>query len=414
MYPDGCIRANLEPAAQISRLNLYPDGCTQSLSRQQWYPDGYIGHLMASSNAGARPHSQVYTWEPSDEAIAARYGLRPEDILRFDTNTSPSPPAWLPDALRGPFDPTINEYPDSSYAQLTAAASAYTGVESDEVIVGAGADEVIDLVAKAFLPAGSAALVPIPTYAMYGVLTSQRAARIVSVPRLGPENGFRLDIPAALAKLPEVRVVWLCSPNNPTGLPDIAEDLETVVNAAAAQSDPPLVVVDEAYFEFHGASVVEWRTRFPNLLAIRTVSKAFALAGARVGYGVGGRSVIERLERVRPPGSISTLSARVATIALQQPDYAAANAEALSNEREWLAAELQERGWQCHPSVCNFLLVRIGDHDAAEHAADGLLRAGIVPRTFGPANPLRGHLRLTVRSRDENRRLIEVVEQLVT
>ena len=361
-----------------------------------------------------KPASQVYTWEPSNEAIATRYGLRPEDVLRFDTNTSPAPPAWLPDALRGPFDPTINEYPDSSYADLTAAAAAYAGVEPHEVIVGAGADEVIDLVAKAFLPAGCAALVPIPTYAMYGVLTSQRAARIEAVPRLGPDDGFRLDVAATIVKLDEVRVVWLCSPNNPTGLPDTAADLDEVIPAASELPDPPLVVVDEAYFEFHGESVIKWRHQYPNLLAIRTVSKAFALAGARVGYGVASRPVIERLERVRPPGSISTMSAHVATKALRDPGYAATNAANLSAERDWLAAQLAARGWQPHPSVCNFLLVRIGDHDAAEHAADGLLRAGIVPRTFGPANPLRGHLRLTVRSRSENQRLLEAVEQLVT
>src|SRR5687767_3895202 len=128
--------------------------------------------------------SQVYTWEPSNAAIAERYGLRPEDVLRFDTNTSPAPPAQLPEWLAEPFEPQVSEYPDSSYADLTGVAAAYVGAEPSEVIVGAGADEVLDVVAKAYLPAGSAALLPIPTYAMYGVLTSQRAARIVSVPRL--------------------------------------------------------------------------------------------------------------------------------------------------------------------------------------------------------------------------------------
>ena len=135
--------------------------------------------------ASASP-SQVYTWEPSNAAIAARYGLRPDEILRFDTNTSPIAAglaAGRPCA--SPFDPPLNEYPDSSYAELTAAAAAYTGVEPHELIVGAGADEVLDLVAKAYLPAGAGALVPMPTYPMYGVLTSQRAARIVAVPRLG-------------------------------------------------------------------------------------------------------------------------------------------------------------------------------------------------------------------------------------
>lgn len=353
--------------------------------------------------------SQVYTWEPSNAAIAARYGLRPTDILRFDTNTSPLAPDFLPAALRGPFDPPLNEYPDSSYAELTAAAAAYFRVQASEIVVGAGADEVLDLVAKAYLPTGSAALVPVPTYAMYGVLTSQRAARVVPVPRLGAGQAFALDLAAVIARLPDVAVVWLCSPNNPTGAEDTADDLETVISAAAELPQPPVVVVDEAYFEFSGATVIPQRERYPNLLAVRTMSKAFALSGLRVGFGIGARSVIERLERVRPPGSISTVSARVAAQALAAPEYARANVAALSQEREWLAGRMGEVGWMPAPSVTNFLLVRIGDHAAAERAAEGLLRAGIVPRTFGPANPLRGHLRLTVRSRQENERLLEAI-----
>lgn len=367
---------------------------------------------MSDEPGGTRPASQVYTWEPSNAAIAARYGLRPEDILRFDTNTSPAPPAFIPSALTGPFDPPLNEYPDSSYAELTDAAAAYFGVDPSEIVVGAGADEVIDLVAKAFLPAGSAALVPIPTYSMYGVLTGQRAARIVSVPRLGAAEGYALDLPAVRARLSEVSVVWLCNPNNPTGSEDQPAALEAVLDAAAEQPAPPLVVVDEAYFEFIGRTVADWRSRYSNLLALRTLSKAFALSGIRVGFGIGSRAVIARLERVRPPGSVSTVSAHVGARALQVPEYAHSNAAALSQEREWLAPRLAELGWAPTPSVANFLLVRIGDHDAAERATDGLLRAGIVPRTFGPANPLRGHLRLTVRSRPENERLLEAIRAL--
>lgn len=365
---------------------------------------------MTTSTPGTS--SQINTWEPSNAAIAARYGLRPEQILRFDLNTSPWEPPFLAEVLAGPFEPPINEYPDSWYSNVTAAAAAYAGAEPHEVILGAGADEVLELVAKAFLPAGSAAIVPIPTYSMYGVFTTHRAARIAAIPRLGPADGYSLDVDAVVAALPDVRVVWLCSPNNPTGADEAPETLEAVMAAAAALQDPPLVVVDEAYFEFSGKSVVSWRSRFRNVLAVRTLSKAFALSGLRVGFGVGDRSVIERLERVRPPGSISTISAHVAARALNSPDYARDNAAALSTEREWLAGELRARGWDSAPSICNFLLVRIGDHAAAERAADGLLREGIVPRPFGPGNPLRGHLRLTVRTREENERLLEVVSTL--
>jgi histidinol-phosphate aminotransferase len=362
--------------------------------------------------AEAPASSQVYTWEPANAAIAARYGLRSTDILRFDLNTSPFPPAFVDQALGGPFDPPLNEYPDSWYSELTAAAAAYAGVGVHEVIVGAGADEVLDLVAKAFLAPGAGALVPVPTYSMYGVFTAQRGARMVTVPRLPAELDFALDVPAVTARLDEVTVVWLCNPNNPTGNEEDPASLQGVLDAAAALSPPPLVVVDEAYFEFIGRSVVELRERYPSILAVRTLSKAFALSGIRVGFGLGSRRVIERLERVRPPGSIATVSAHLAAVALGRPDLAQANAVALSAERDWLSAQLTDAGWSAAPSVTNFLLVRIGDHAAAERAADRLLHAGIVPRTFGPANPLRGHLRLTVRSRPENERLLETVRTL--
>jgi histidinol-phosphate/aromatic aminotransferase/cobyric acid decarboxylase-like protein len=124
---------------------------------------------------------------------------------------------------------------------------------------------------------------------------------------------------------------------------------------------------------------------------------------------VAARPTIERLERVRPPGSISTISATVAAAALAEPQIARANVERLSAERDWFAARLAEAGLPPYPSVTNFLLVRIGDQAASEEASERLLRAGIVPRTFGAANPLRGHLRLTVRSRAENERLLEVI-----
>ena len=121
------------------------------------------------------------------------------------------------------------------------------------------------------------------------------------------------------------------------------------------------------------------------------------------------RTAVERLERLRPPGSISTMSAAVATAALRRPELARANVERLAAERGWFSAALAAVGWAPHPSVTNFLLVRIGDHEGAEAAAERLLHGGIVTRTFGPANPLRGHLRITVRSRVENERFLEVI-----
>jgi histidinol-phosphate aminotransferase len=358
--------------------------------------------------------SNVYTWEAPDRVIAARYGVDPADILRFDLNTSPAPPEMLAQALSGPFDPPINEYPDSTYAELAEAAAAYVGVEPLEVIVGCGADEVLDIIAKAYLKPADRSIVPIPTYSMYGVLTGQRDARIAVVPRLGPDGGFALDMPAMFEALPGAAVVWLTAPNNPTGAPEAASDIEALLEAGATlDAGGPVVVVDEAYIEFHPRSVVALTRRYPSLIVVRTMSKAFALPGLRVGYGIAQRETIARMERFRPPGSVSTVSATIAAQALRQPEVARANADAIIAEREWLAGQLKRFGLEPYASVTNFLLVHIGTQPEAEDATEHLLRGGIVPRTFGPANPLRGHLRFTVRDRVGNERFLEVIKSWV-
>lgn len=354
--------------------------------------------------------SNVYTWEPPNRVIAARYGLDEADILRFDLNTSPTEPAFLPEALGGPHDPPLNEYPDSTYAELAEAAAAYVGAEPLEILVGCGADEVLDIIAKAFLRPGDGSVVPIPTYSMYGVLTTQRGARIAAVPRRGPEAGFALDVPAIEGTLPDAGVVWLTVPNNPTGAPEARTDVETLLEAGAGLADGgPVFVVDEAYIEFHPGSLVDLTGRSDRLIVVRTLSKAFALPGLRVGYAVAQRRTIERLERFRPPGSISTVSATVAARALRRPEVAQRNAAAISAERDWLADRLRAMGVPPYPSVTNFLLCRMGTPAEAEAATEHLLRGGIVPRTFGPANPLAGHLRFTVRTREQNERFLRVL-----
>jgi histidinol-phosphate aminotransferase len=126
----------------------------------------------------------------------------------------------------------------------------------------------------------------------------------------------------------------------------------------------------------------------------------------RVGYAIASRPTIEKLERNRPPGSISTVSAAVATYALRRPELAQAMVDRVIPERAWLQEQLTAAGWTTYPSITNFVLARIGTPEEAEDATDWLLRHGIVSRTFGPANPLRGHLRFTVRTREDDEKLV--------
>jgi histidinol-phosphate aminotransferase len=361
-----------------------------------------------------------YSWEATDEEVAARYGVPIDRIVRFDLNTSPAPPELAARVLAaGRFETPLSEYAPSDYRRLVAAAAARYGVATDEVIVGAGADEILDIVGKVFLPPGAVAVVPTPSYAMYRVITEQRGATVTAVPRQGPAAGYAIDLPAVRAAARQAAVVWLCSPNNPTALPEPDGAIETLLgglaeDATADGRDAPIVVLDEAYSEFVDRSLVALRERFPNLIVVRTASKAYGLAGLRVGFGIARPEVIARLNPFRPPGSVSTVSVTVVTEALLDPTAAAANIERVIRERDRLSAGLRAVGWDVGPSVTNFVLVDLGSPERADATAEGLLQRGLVPRTFPAGHPLAGHLRLTVRAAEENDRLLEAATALST
>jgi histidinol-phosphate aminotransferase len=356
-----------------------------------------------------------YSWEATDDEVAARYGIPRGEIVRFDLNTSPTPPAMVDELLAaGRFETRLSEYPPSDYRRLVEAAAARYGVGRDEILVGAGADEVLDLIGKAFLAPGRSAVVPIPTYAMYRVITEQRGATVVPVPRRPASEGWAIDLAAvrAAAAAADVAVVWLCSPNNPTALPEPDGRIETLLvdladDAETAGRQPPIVALDEAYAEFVGRSLVDLRERYPFLIVVRTASKAYALAGLRVGFALARPEVIARLNPYRPPGSVSTVSVTVVTEALLEPTILEANLARVEAERARLSDGLQAVGWSVGPSVTNFVLVDFGTPERAAAAAQGLLQRGLVPRTFGTDHPLAAFLRLTVRDPGENDRLIE-------
>jgi len=354
----------------------------------------------------------AYTWEATDEEVAARYGLPIEAIARFDLNTSPTPPAVAERRLaRGAFETGLSEYPPADYRRLVDAAARRYGVNREDILVGAGADEVLDIAAKAFLPAGSIAIIPSPSYAMYRVLSEQRAAVVTAVPRRGAADGYAIDLDATRAAARGASLIWLCSPNNPTALPEpdgaIAGLLDSLAaDAATNQFRPPAVLLDEAYAEFVGQSLVELRRSYPRLVIVRTLSKGYGLAGLRVGFAISDPATIAEMAPYRPPGSVSVVSVSVATAALEDDTATDANLERVVGERARLARALAEAGWSIGPSVTNFLLADFGNPERAAAVAEAMLRRGLVPRTFGPTHPLAAHLRLTIRDTAQNDRLI--------
>lgn len=375
---------------------------------------------MSATTPGATrpPEPASYSWEATDEGIARRFGIPVAQVVRFDLNTSPAPPALLAEMLAaGTFETSLSEYPPGDYRRLVEAAAAAYGVGADEVVPGAGADEILDMCAKAFLRAGEAAVVPTPSYAMYRVVTEQRGGTVLPVPRLGPERGFALDLAAVRAAARGASVVWLCNPNNPTGALEPDGTVEALLggiaeDALADDREPAAVIVDEAYAEFTGVTAIPLRRRFPNLVVARTASKAYALAGLRVGFAVAAPPTLRRVALFRPPGSVGTISETVVTRALREPEAMRANVARVEAERPRLAHAFAAAGWQPHPSAAPFLLVDLGTRARARFAADALGRRGIVPRTFPDGHPVAGCLRFTVRAPHENDRLIEAIGQI--
>ena len=355
-----------------------------------------------------------YAWEATNEQVAERYGVPIESIVRFDLNTSPTPPALVDRLLAaGQFDAPLSEYPPSDYRRLTEAAAARYGVSTDEILVGAGADEILDLVAKAFLAEGARAVLPAPTYAMYRVLTEQRGAEVVAVPRRPATEGWALDVDAVRDAARGSAVVWLCSPNNPTALAEPPGVIEALLEGLAANAaEPPIVVLDEAYAEFVGTTLLPLRDVYPRLVVVRTASKAYALAGLRVGFAIAKPEIIARMNPYRPPGSVSTVSVTIVTEALRDAAILEGNLARVEHERDRLTAALTVAGWSVGPSVTNFLLIDFGTPERSAATAEDLLSRGLVPRTFPAGHPLAAYLRLTVRDRHENDRVIEAAGQL--
>jgi histidinol-phosphate aminotransferase len=359
-----------------------------------------------------------YAWEATSEAVAERYGLPLESVVRFDLNTSPAAPELAERFLReGRFGLPLSEYPPSDYGDLVAAAARRYDAAPEEILVGAGADEILDLCAKAFLPPGGSAVVPAPTYAMFAVLTAQRPARVITVARRSAADGFALDLGAMRDAAREADVVWIANPNNPTGLAEPEGAIQQLLADVATDSPltgrlAPVVVLDEAYSDFAGRSLSGLRHEYPRLVIVKTLSKAYAAAGLRVGFAIGRPELIAELAVYRPPGSVSVPSVAIATALLSDDGIARTNVARVTAERDRLAIELREAGWNVLPSTTNFLLVDVGDASRAGDVAEALLRRGLVPRTFPEGHPLAAYLRLTVRNEQQDERLIAAAREI--
>lgn len=302
----------------------------------------------------------------------------------------------------------LNRYPESQPKALIAALAAHYGVQPGRVLVSRGSDEGIDLLTRAFCRAGTdRVMICPPTFAMYRFAAVIQGAELVELPL---DADFGLDADAVIAGTSAgVKLIFLCSPNNPTGNCLNRADIERVLAGLAGRA---LVVLDEAYIEFSGVpSCIALQSRHPELVVLRTLSKAHGLAGTRCGAVIADTAIIGLLARIVPPYALTaqTIAAAHAALAPQRLALTQERVRRIVSERERLRSAVEalpgvRRIW---PSDSNFLLVEFADAPRALAAA---ARSGLLIRDCSRRARLAGCLRVTVGAPEENDRLIASLE----
>jgi histidinol-phosphate aminotransferase len=345
----------------------------------------------------------AYGWETPSHEIAERVGLRVGQIVRLDTNTSPFAP--VPElrilAKKAP-KLEVNQYPDTSYLDLRRGLSAYCGVSVDRFVVTNGADEGLDIICKTLLDNGDEVVVPVPTYSMFRVASEVMGARMVYVKRDAKDFSISADDVLG-AVTSRTKLVFLCNPNSPTGNPTPISEVEKIVKEAKVA-----VAVDEAYFEFWGETAMGLTEKYDNLVVCRTFSKAFSMAGVRVGYLVAKRETVEQLNLVRPPNSLTVASLMLAEAALGNIGEMRGNVKRIVGERKRVFEALRGvSSIRPYPGETNFVLFRVrGGVGGAAALHESLIRKGFVLRSYSKASGIGDCLRLTIGTKDQNDRFL--------
>lgn len=303
----------------------------------------------------------------------------------------------------------LNRYPDREFTELRERLAAYLGhgLTAENIWAGNGSNEVLQQLFQAFGGPGRTAMSFPPTYSMYPLLASGTGTRYVSGVR---SEDFLLTAGSAAEQVREQapNIVLLCTPNNPTGTALPLDVVEAVYEAGEASRT--IVIVDEAYGEFFNAGTPSALTLLPGrerLIVSRTMSKAFALAGARVGYLAAAPEITDALRLVRLPYHLSAITQAAANAALAHADALLANVEAIKIQRDRLVAELESLGLKPAPSDANFVF--FGGLENPRAVWEGLLEAGVLVRDIG----IPGHLRVTAGTEEETTAFLSRLRELL-
>lgn len=331
--------------------------------------------------------------------------LKPYSSARDEFQGVPADMVFL-DANENPFENGVNRYPDPHQNKLKNLLSEIKGVPTQNILLGNGSDEVLDLIFRIFCePNVDNVVILPPTYGMYEVLANLNAIKVIKVPL---SENFQPQVEGVLSVTnSNSKLLFLCSPNNPTGNSFSTNDVERLINGFQG-----IIVIDEAYIDF--STKESWLNRleeFPNLIITQTLSKAYGMAGIRLGIGYASAEIISVLNAIKPPYNVNELTQQKAIENLSKVDLAKNQIADILKERGILITELKTINFvsEIYPSDANFLLIKVDD---ANKRYNQLISKGLVIRNRTTQPGCENCLRITIGTGSENKKLLNVLKEL--
>ena len=362
-----------------------------------------------STNDDAKRPSAVDLLRP---AVRAMPGYTPgeqiSDLVKLNTNEGAFPPSpRVMATLAAIADETLRLYPDPVSLRLRATAGARFGVTADQILAGNGSDDCLTILYRGFLDPGDKIACPWPTYGLYDTLASLQGAELVRV--AFRQNARRWELPADLARQ-RAKMIILANPNNPSGTLVPVDELRRLCEGAPNA----VVVVDEAYVDFAlgagiDASMLPYLAHHPNLVVLRTMSKSYSLAGARLGLLFAAAPLVAELTKVKDSYNVNAVTQAIGVTALEDRSYHEDCVRRTLDQRARLERELETMGWTWPESAANFVLCEIGER--AEQVYNALKDEGLLVRWWR-APELRTKLRISVGNPDENDHLLAALKRL--
>ena len=342
--------------------------------------------------------------KPIDE-LKREYGLT--EIIKLASNENPfGPSPKVIEAIKGSLD-NISRYPLVDAYDIRMAVAQKYGVEPDNLIFGSGSNEIIELLLRTYVKPGEFVASPAPSFSVYGIIAQAMQTRCAWMPT---KTNFHIDLDCLLDSVTEkTRVLFLANPNNHTGTYIPEHELRSFI---APIPENTIIVMDAAYVEFADAKdmpdTTHWFKDYPNMVMMRTFSKAYGLAGLRIGYMIGDKTCCSMMDRVRQPFNTNMLAQVAAVAALKDEEYLQSVLQRNLEGKQYLYNKFTELDLDYIPSQSNFILVNVGD---GKKVFDGLLAKGVIARYMGPA--LGEYIRITIGTPQENETFINALKAVL-